>query len=448
MGNYVAYSVNATVAADIAAAIKFADRRNIRLVIRNTGHDYMGRSTGAGGLAIWTHHLKSMELKDWKTREHRGKVLRVGAGVEGHDVLTAAAAAGLVMVTGECPSVGVAGGYSQSGGHSPLSTAFGLGADQLLEMEVVTADGRLVAASPCKNADLFWALSGSGSGAFGVVVSATLKAHPDAVTAGASFTVQEKGRNHIDFLNAWHEVLPGIIDSGTQATYLAQTGIISALAITAFNQTKAQLEAALDPFITKMAALGVALQPNYTEFRSYHKHYKQYFGMTAEDGHFESVGTSLIGGRFIPRDKVTAIITAVNETFELGAGFIGQSMNVTRFRSNSRAVMPQWRDALIMSAPYLPYRSDVPFSQMEAQQAIFTQQIMPKMEALTPGSGAYINEADFQQPNWQETFYGDNYERLSRVKKRYDPKGLFYAPISVGAEKWKVQPDGRLCAVT
>jgi FAD/FMN-containing dehydrogenase len=97
LGNYVWYAVNVTGPEDIAATIKFAERRNIRLVVRNTGHDYMGRSTGAGGLAIWTHNLKAVEVKEWSDADYTGKALKIGAGVEGHEALVGAATAGLVV---------------------------------------------------------------------------------------------------------------------------------------------------------------------------------------------------------------------------------------------------------------------------------------------------------------------------------------------------------------
>jgi FAD/FMN-containing dehydrogenase len=82
----------------------------------------------------------------------------MGAGVQGYEAMAAAATQGLVGVGGECSTVGVAGGYTQGGGHSALSTSFGLGADQTLEWEVVTASGKLVTASRTENEDLYWAL--------------------------------------------------------------------------------------------------------------------------------------------------------------------------------------------------------------------------------------------------------------------------------------------------
>lgn len=63
---------------------------------------------------------------------------------------------------------------------------------------------------------------------------------------------------------------------------------------------------------------------------------------------------------------------------------------------------------------------------------------MPKLAALTgePDSGAYSNEADVREPNFQTTFFGRNYRELRRVKQRYDPGGLFIVGAGVGSEDW------------
>lgn len=121
LGNYVVYSVDARSAADVQAAVRFAKEHDVRFVIRNTGHDYNGRSTGAGALSVWTHHMKEIELLDWDDQNqdgdqdggYRGKALRVAAGVQGFEAMDAAHEAGLVVVGGECPTVGLAGGYTQ-----------------------------------------------------------------------------------------------------------------------------------------------------------------------------------------------------------------------------------------------------------------------------------------------------------------------------------------------
>jgi FAD/FMN-containing dehydrogenase len=445
LGNYVRYAVNVTGPEDIVATIRFADANNIRLVIRNTAHDYMGRSTGAGALAIWTHYLKGVEVIDWSDAQYTGKAAKIAAGVQGFEI--SEATSDVIVVTGECPTVGVAGGYTQSGGHSPLSTAFGLSADNTLEFEVVMADGQLVTASPSspKYADLFWALSGSGAGNYGVVVSVTLKAHPEAVTSGTAFTIDQPGLDYQAVVDAWHAALPDLLDSGTMVTYYASTNIIGILSITGYDRTQANIEEALAPFITSMAALGYSLQPNYTQFDTYHEHYAHYYG-PLPTGSLDAAGEWLMGGRLISRQALAHIGPTLNTTLHLGVALIGQAMNVSRFaHPATRAVLPQWRDAVVMSSYVIPYSFDVPFSDMLADQDYITNTVLPVIESATPGAGAYINEADFQQENWQEVFYGSNYPKLLAIKKKYDPKGLFYNTIAVGSEKWEIRDDGRMC---
>ena len=80
-----------------------------------------------------------------------------------------------------------------------------------------------------------------------------------------------------------------------------------------------------------------------------------------------------------------------------------------------------------------------------ADQRRITEVLVPKLAALTPGGSAYLNEADFRQPDWQDVFYGSNYQRLLDIKLRYDPHGLLYCTKAVGSEAWTVQDDGRLC---
>ncbi|CRK16682.1 hypothetical protein BN1723_011049, partial [Verticillium longisporum] len=122
LGNYVSYAVDVECSSDVARALKFAKANNLRVVVRNTGHDFLGRSTGAGALAIWTNHLKSIDFVDWDDEYYTGPAVSVGAGVQGYEILEAANAKGLSVVTGECATVGLAGGFTQGGGHSALST--------------------------------------------------------------------------------------------------------------------------------------------------------------------------------------------------------------------------------------------------------------------------------------------------------------------------------------
>lgn len=221
-GNYVRYAVAVNCSRDVAQTINFAKAHNLRLVIRNTGHDYLGRSTGAGAVSVWMHGLKDIAFNDWNDSFYQGKAAKLGAGVQGYDIMAAARDEGVVVVGGECPTVGPVGGYTQGGGHSALSTSFGLSADNTLEWEVVTADGELVIASRTNNSDLYWALSGGGGGNYGVVLSMTVKAFPDAPVSSAYLvfiTSNNPKEKFWEAIDAFHEALPDIVDAGCMVIY-------------------------------------------------------------------------------------------------------------------------------------------------------------------------------------------------------------------------------------
>ena len=78
-----------------------------------------------------------------------------------------------------------------------------------------------------------------------------------------------------------------------------------------------------------------------------------------------------------------------------------------------------------------------------------TREFLPLLEALTPNGGAYLNEANFQQPDFQRTLYGPNYLRLRAIRNHYDPRDVFYAITAVGSESWYEDwtKGGRLCLV-
>ncbi len=133
---------------------------------RNTGHDFGGRSTGAGALSIWVHNLKSFEfLPEYSIGEYSGMAVRYGAGLESWELFNHMAKHNITVVSPGGSTVGALGGWLGYGGHSTITSFYGLGSDQALSLEVVTADGRLVTADPFTNKDLFYALRGGGLGA-------------------------------------------------------------------------------------------------------------------------------------------------------------------------------------------------------------------------------------------------------------------------------------------
>ena len=261
VGSYVQYAVRATSAYDYQVTLAFAQAHNIRLVIRNTGHDYLGKSTGAGALALWTQALKDISIFDYRSDAYTGKAMKMGAGVLAGEAQDAAHAQGLVVVCGDCPTVGLAGGYTQGGGTSPLGSTFGLGADQVLEWEVVTPNGQLLVATPTSNSDLYWALSGGGGGTYGAVLSMTVKAHPDMKVAGGSLIFSSQGVDKDAFWGVVKTVLmslPGFVDAGGVALWMMVDGIFLMPQLFLPNGSPEKLTSLiLDPAIKALNQAGI-----------------------------------------------------------------------------------------------------------------------------------------------------------------------------------------------
>jgi FAD/FMN-containing dehydrogenase len=103
LGGYPAYVVNISSVAQIQLAVNFARHLDLRLVIKNTGHCYLGKSSGSGSLSVWTHHLKSIEfLPQYGSKSYNGKAFKIGAGVTVQEIYRAAYAHGLVVQGGIC----------------------------------------------------------------------------------------------------------------------------------------------------------------------------------------------------------------------------------------------------------------------------------------------------------------------------------------------------------
>lgn len=260
VGSYVEYSVNVTEPEDISKTIWFATYFNIRLVIRNTGHDYNGKSSGPGAIAIWTHHLKDIQFPDYASPSYTGKAVKAGAGVQAFEAYDAAAANQLQVVGGECPTVGLAGGYPQGGGHSSLSSKYGLAADQVLEWEVVDSTGAVLRAAPDENPDLFWALTGGGGGTYGVVTSMTSKAHADIPTSGANLTFTSAAITQDQFYDCvatFHNLLPTLVDAGAVAVWFITNQSFVLSPLTGPGIPSSFYPDALKPLTDQLSQLGV-----------------------------------------------------------------------------------------------------------------------------------------------------------------------------------------------
>lgn len=462
LGNIASYAINITDANTTIAGIEFAQKNNIRLSIKNTGHDYLGRSNGKGSLALWTHGLRDVSvIANYTSSKYSGPAVKIGAGMLAHEVADMVAEHGLRVAVGLCPSVGIAGGFTQNGGYGQLASVYGLAADNTLEFEVVTTDLRHLTVSPSSNADLYWALSGGGSGNYAVVLSQTVKAHPDGQIAAATFAFTST--NFTSFwstVEAWYQLSPQFnVIPGFSVSWIFTSTLFRVTAATLPGGTASDVDTILQDFYDVAEDLGMTFLVKETiEKPSFVEVYNELVPPSVQDSSFPSNNT--IGSRLVPatvvRDNLTALLDVYRRILQDNTvpGQIvvgGTSVNVSHanvgVEPNSNAVLPAWRDALFSSSAAVSFADDISVQDLQMIQAkVNTWQDWVK--ALTPGSGSYINEATYDNPDWKSDYYGNNYERLLQVKGKYDESFTLWQHASVGADVyWQEDGEGRLCRV-
>jgi FAD/FMN-containing dehydrogenase len=162
--------VRCLTADDVVAALAFARRAQLEVSVRGGGHNVAGRAVADGGVMIDLALMKGI------TVDPTARTATVEGGVVWAELNDAAAAHGLATTGGNVSTTGVAG-YTLGGGLGWLMSKYGLAADNLLAVELVTADGEILQVDGSSHPDLFWALRGGG-GNFGVATSFTFRLHP------------------------------------------------------------------------------------------------------------------------------------------------------------------------------------------------------------------------------------------------------------------------------
>ncbi|KAK4207052.1 6-hydroxy-D-nicotine oxidase [Rhypophila decipiens] len=464
LGSFPSYSVEVRNVAQIQLAINFARNANIRLVVHNTGHDFLGKSTGAGSLSIWTHKLKSIQyLKSVRTKSYSGPAMKLGAGVQVHELYEEADRRGVTALGGECDSVGVSGGYLAGGGHGPLSSKYGMAADHVLSIDVVLPNGRFVTADENQNTDLFWALRGGGGATFGVVTSMTVKVFPKMKFAGAKWEVVTPayGLSEDTFFKvmfAYWRRFPEYAAKNTygystvfpigpqQYLWAMQPWLVP-------DMTLVQFKAMIAPLLAEWQALGFNIQPTYFEYDNFYATWRDTFPHSNVT--MEGLRT---GSRLFPASNwennatLNGLMEAMKTSVQMGSALIQYNMKGTQQAGTpASAVNTHWRTAnwfAIMGAGWTPGNQ----SDFDVVNRRITNDWMERLKQWGPGG--YGNEGDVMESNFGEAFFGSNYKRLLQIKRSVDPNDVFWAPTAVGSDRWKVEGSswlpiqtGRLCRV-
>ena len=406
---YIVYCENT---GDVISAVNFARENGIRTSIRSGGHNGPGLALVEDGLVIDLSRINFTHVDPQK------KTVLVGGGATWGQVDHATHAFGLALPSGVLSTTGV-GGLTLGGGHGYLTRKYGLTIDNLLSADVVLADGSFVHASKDENPDLFWALRGGG-GNFGVVTAFRYRLHPvKNVIAGPMFWPIDKLEPTLKWYREWLPQLP----EDVYAFYL--TAAVPAG----------------DPFPEEIHGEKVCgLLWCYTGPEDQFDGYIQQSRDVAEPL-FE----------FTPEMPYPALQSMFDGLYPPGhqwywkGDFVKEIPDEAVAEHLRFAEVPTPQSTMhlypVDGAAHKPDKQDTAWNKRDANWSMVIVGVDPDpknnemmtnwardyWEALHPYTlgGAYIN---FMMEEGEERIkgtYGDNYERLQKVKAKYDPDNFF-----------------------
>lgn len=198
--------------------------------------------------------------------------------------------------------------------------------------------------------------------------------------------------------------------------------------------TSEQLKGFLAPLTDRLEELNITYN---SYFGSYDSYTESFSTMFLEAG----MGLSYVT-RLTPRDVMlnngSALVESYRSINAIGGQVTGVAINASLatagFPDNS--VHPAWRDALTLTFVTQFWNLTAPWESNIDDLDWLTNAITPKLDEMIPDGATYLNEADFRDPNWKHTFYGENYERLEAIKDKYDPEHIFYGPTVSAHHPW------------
>ena len=393
---------------DVVAALALARREGLEVSIRGGGHNVAGRAVTDGGVMIDLAEMKRIDVDpDQRTATAEGGVLWAGLN-------NAAAAHGLAVTGGAISTTGIAG-YTLGGGLGWLMAKHGLAADNVLGVELVTADGEVLQVDAESHPDLFWALRGGG-GNFGVATSFKYRLHPLELVMGGLIAHPIEAAP--DLLRFYRDAVAGCSDDLTvfAGVVHAPDGSGAKLsAMVVFHTGDPEVaDRELEPFKTWGSPLMVEVGPmpypvmNTILDAAYPTGSLNYWLSSFTQGLPDEL-IDIVVDRF---SSVPSPMTAVLFEHFHGA--------VTRV-GVSEAAVPHREEGWNLLIPSVWTDPEETVANVTWTRETFA--------ALRPhfGSGRWLNYlGDDQADDAIRAAYGPNYERLVEVKRRYDPDNVFH----------------------
>lgn len=424
-----AYVVQPRSAQDVARALQFASQRALPLTVKCGGHSAAGYALNSGGVVLDMSLMKAIHL------DREARLLRVELGARWADVYSFlfATGTGLIPVGGGCLTVGL-GGFLLGGGYSFTSRSYGMGSDNIVSLDIVTPDGVLhhlhEDAETPEDRDLWWACRGGGGGNFGVAVGVELRVHQPptpTMTVGEVAYPLAAGHDVIGTYNEWVQTLPDAMAVygflGNLPDPAEQNRQVQAFRITAvYNGAHAEGVELLGPML-RLPMIEASL-----------------YDMVLPLWEDQIGKSTLVGDRqgyirsgIVPYGGMTPPVVDIYQRF-IGDAPSANSFVVWTHGGGAISRVAPTATAFVHREPGFIYElksiwTDRADTRRNVEWAYeFGEELRPHF------AGAYANYIDPLLVDWPQLYYGENYDRLLRIKHAVDPDRLLGFQQGIGSD--------------
>ena len=394
-------------AADVINSVNFARSNNLLISVRCGGHNFPGNSVCDGGLTIDLSPMKGIRV------DAAHGTVRAEGGVKWDEFDHETQALGLATPGGTDADTGI-GGLTLGGGMGWLSGKYGLSCDNLVSVDIVTAQGQVLIANAKENPDLFWAVRGGG-GNFGIVTSFEYQLHPvgPTVLAGFAYYPFEKAEEFLRFYGDFSSKIPdeintiGVLGTSPEGTRVGAIGVC-------YHGPIEEGERALRPVLEFGPPLTDTIQP-----MPYAQAQNMVAPLTPAGRHY------YIKAHFMKEITDDAIDTMISQFKKVTSPF-----SVMMFQQLGNATNRVASDDTAFSYRNARYEwSALSAWEDPGESEIHIKWARDFSEAMQPFTfGAYVNQLGTEADEGSagiRSAYGDNYERLAALKHKYDPTNLF-----------------------
>ena len=387
---------------DVVRSIAFARRNDLLTALRSGGHSFAGHGVCDDGLVIDLSAMKRTEVDPIRRR------IAIESGVVAGELDCLTQAFRMAVPLGSCPTVGVAG-YALGGGESSLSTKFGYACDNITSVRIVTADGRVLSANEREHPDLFWAMRGAGAN-FGIATSIEFNLSPiESVLSGHLRYPIRQARKILSYLDGFAPTIP--YDLFVQASVLPFPGerMLDIAVVWTGDEKKGErllrpLQTYLKPFedtVRMKAYLDEQRDSSDVPTGGYSSHRRS--------GHFERLSEKVIDVIVEYASSAPSEASGITMMYWHGPWCSKPHDNAFGFRRTGYEfwIHSYWQK-----------------TGEREESWNWVEEFFAAMRPLSSGA-VYLNGLENESEERVKAAYGDKYDRLTRIKAKYDPDNFF-----------------------